>query len=150
MQLGANHVKSLFIEFGQINTVLWFSYILIIVPLVSLFVHGSPNLDYNAWGDLFTTLHHNLPLFMGVVGSILFAALSALANLGNTVFYFLSNIRVYTVITNILRDWINERESYDTELERLFTQLNSSIDRFNRCISYNHLNIVIDAVGNIA
>jgi ubiquinol-cytochrome c reductase cytochrome b subunit len=34
--LGAKHVESPFIEFGQISTVLYFSHYLIIVPLVSL------------------------------------------------------------------------------------------------------------------
>jgi len=37
MQLGAKHVESPFIEFGQISTVIYFAYFLIIVPLVSLF-----------------------------------------------------------------------------------------------------------------
>ena len=36
MQLGAKHVESPFIEFGQVSTVLYFSHFLIIVPLVSL------------------------------------------------------------------------------------------------------------------
>jgi len=36
MQLGAKHVESPFIEFGQISTLLYFSHFLIIVPLVSL------------------------------------------------------------------------------------------------------------------
>ena len=36
MQLGAKHVESPFIEFGQISTVLYFSHYLIIVPLISL------------------------------------------------------------------------------------------------------------------
>jgi ubiquinol-cytochrome c reductase cytochrome b subunit len=36
MQLGAKHVESPFIEFGQISTVIYFSYFLIIVPLLSL------------------------------------------------------------------------------------------------------------------
>ena len=36
MQLGAKHVESPFIEFGQISTVLYFSYFLIIVPFISL------------------------------------------------------------------------------------------------------------------
>jgi ubiquinol-cytochrome c reductase cytochrome b subunit len=35
MQLGAKHVESPFIEFGQISTVLYFSHFLIIMPLVS-------------------------------------------------------------------------------------------------------------------
>nr|AOW69090.1 apocytochrome b [Colletotrichum fructicola] len=36
MQLGAKHVESPFIELGQISTVLYFSYFLVIVPFVSL------------------------------------------------------------------------------------------------------------------
>jgi ubiquinol-cytochrome c reductase cytochrome b subunit len=36
MQLGAKHVESPFIEFGQISTGLYFSYFLIIVPFISL------------------------------------------------------------------------------------------------------------------
>ena len=36
MQLGAKHVESPFIEFGQISTVIYFAHFLIIVPLVSL------------------------------------------------------------------------------------------------------------------
>ena len=36
MQLGAKHVESPFIEFGQISTVLYFAHYLIIVPCVSL------------------------------------------------------------------------------------------------------------------
>jgi ubiquinol-cytochrome c reductase cytochrome b subunit len=35
MQLGAKHVESPFIEFGQISTILYFSYFLIVVPLVT-------------------------------------------------------------------------------------------------------------------
>ena len=36
MELGAKHVESPFIEFGQISTVIYFAHFLIIVPLVSL------------------------------------------------------------------------------------------------------------------
>jgi len=36
MQIGAKHVESPFIEFGQISTVLYFSHFFIIVPLISL------------------------------------------------------------------------------------------------------------------
>jgi len=36
MQLGAKHVESPFIEFGQISTFLYFSYFLVIVPAVTL------------------------------------------------------------------------------------------------------------------
>ena len=36
MQLGAKHVESPFIEFGQISTVLYFSHFIIIVPFVTL------------------------------------------------------------------------------------------------------------------
>jgi ubiquinol-cytochrome c reductase cytochrome b subunit len=36
MVLGAKHVESPFIEFGQISTVIYFAHYLIIVPIVSL------------------------------------------------------------------------------------------------------------------
>jgi ubiquinol-cytochrome c reductase cytochrome b subunit len=36
MQLGAKHVESPFIEFGQISTILYFSHFLIIMPIISL------------------------------------------------------------------------------------------------------------------
>jgi ubiquinol-cytochrome c reductase cytochrome b subunit len=36
MQLGAKHVESPFIELGQISTVVYFSYFLVIVPIISL------------------------------------------------------------------------------------------------------------------
>jgi len=35
MQLGAKHVESPFIEFGQISTILYFSYFLMVVPLIT-------------------------------------------------------------------------------------------------------------------
>jgi ubiquinol-cytochrome c reductase cytochrome b subunit len=36
MQLGAKHVESPFIEFGQLSTVLYFSHFLIIVPVITV------------------------------------------------------------------------------------------------------------------
>jgi ubiquinol-cytochrome c reductase cytochrome b subunit len=36
MILGAKHVESPFIELGQISTIIYFSYFLIIVPIISL------------------------------------------------------------------------------------------------------------------
>ena len=36
MQLGAKHVESPFIEFGQISTALYFSYFVIIVPFITV------------------------------------------------------------------------------------------------------------------
>jgi ubiquinol-cytochrome c reductase cytochrome b subunit len=36
MQLGAKHVESPFIEFGQISTILYFAHFVFIVPFVSL------------------------------------------------------------------------------------------------------------------
>ena len=36
MQLGAKHVESPFIEFGQLSTALYFSYFLFIMPFSSL------------------------------------------------------------------------------------------------------------------
>ena len=47
MQIGAKHVESPFIEFGQISTVLYFSHFLIIVPLVSLLENTLIDLHLN-------------------------------------------------------------------------------------------------------
>jgi len=45
MQLGAKHVESPFIEFGQISTVLYFSHFLIIVPAISLLENTLASLN---------------------------------------------------------------------------------------------------------
>ena len=47
MQLGAKHVESPFIEFGQISTVLYFAHFLIIVPMVSLLENSLIELAIN-------------------------------------------------------------------------------------------------------
>src|ERR1700742_498164 len=48
MLLGAKHVESPFIEFGQISTILYFSYFLILVPLISLLENSLIELaNYN-------------------------------------------------------------------------------------------------------
>jgi ubiquinol-cytochrome c reductase cytochrome b subunit len=48
MLLGAKHVESPFIEFGQISTILYFLYFLIIVPLISLLENSLVELaNYN-------------------------------------------------------------------------------------------------------
>jgi ubiquinol-cytochrome c reductase cytochrome b subunit len=48
MQLGAKHVESPFIEFGQISTVLYFAHFLIIVPFVSLLENSLVELGNNS------------------------------------------------------------------------------------------------------
>jgi ubiquinol-cytochrome c reductase cytochrome b subunit len=52
MQLGAKHVESPFIEFGQISTALYFAHFLIIVPSVTLLE--------NSLMDLATNSKHNV------------------------------------------------------------------------------------------
>jgi ubiquinol-cytochrome c reductase cytochrome b subunit len=47
MQLGAKHVESPFIEFGQISTVLYFSHFLIIVPFITLLENSLIDLATN-------------------------------------------------------------------------------------------------------
>jgi ubiquinol-cytochrome c reductase cytochrome b subunit len=46
MQLGAKHVESPFIELGQISTVIYFSYFLIIIPSLSLLENSLIELPY--------------------------------------------------------------------------------------------------------
>jgi ubiquinol-cytochrome c reductase cytochrome b subunit len=50
MVLGAKHVESPFIEFGQISTVVYFAHFLIVVPMISLLENslvelGSKNIN---------------------------------------------------------------------------------------------------------
>ena len=47
MQLGAKHVESPFIEFGQISTVIYFAHFLVIVPLISLVENSLIELPTN-------------------------------------------------------------------------------------------------------
>jgi ubiquinol-cytochrome c reductase cytochrome b subunit len=45
MKLGACHVESPFIELGQISTVLYFSYFVLIVPAISLIENSLMDLS---------------------------------------------------------------------------------------------------------
>ena len=47
MVIGAKHVESPFIEYGQICTVIYFGYFLIIVPVVSLLENSLIELSFN-------------------------------------------------------------------------------------------------------
>jgi len=47
MQLGTKHFKSPFIEFGQISTIIYFSYFLVIVPVTSLLENSFIELSIN-------------------------------------------------------------------------------------------------------
>jgi ubiquinol-cytochrome c reductase cytochrome b subunit len=64
MQLGAKHVESPFIEFGQISTVLYFSHFLIIVPFITLLENSlidlatNTKVEYNNNTNVFV----NMPL----------------------------------------------------------------------------------------
>jgi len=49
MVLGAKHVESPFIEFGQISTVIYFSHYLIVVPLISLLENSLIELELNKY-----------------------------------------------------------------------------------------------------
>jgi Cytochrome b(C-terminal)/b6/petD len=48
MQLGAKHVESPFIEFGQISTAIYFAHFLIIVPLISLIENSLIELNISS------------------------------------------------------------------------------------------------------
>ena len=55
MQLGAKHVESPFIEFGQISTVLYFSYFILIVPVLSIIENTL--IDINLKSDIYIDLN---------------------------------------------------------------------------------------------
>ncbi len=56
MELGAKHVESPFIEFGQISTVIYFAHFLIIVPLISLFENSLIELA----GSKYKAINNNM------------------------------------------------------------------------------------------
>jgi ubiquinol-cytochrome c reductase cytochrome b subunit len=47
MQLGAKHVESPFIEFGQISTALYFAHFIIIIPFITLLENSLIDLATN-------------------------------------------------------------------------------------------------------
>jgi len=49
MQLGAKHVEAPFIEFGQISTIFYFSYYLIMVPAISLIENTLIDIHFNKY-----------------------------------------------------------------------------------------------------
>jgi ubiquinol-cytochrome c reductase cytochrome b subunit len=52
MQLGAKHVESPFIEFGQISTALYFAHFLIIVPVITLLENSLIDLATKTKNDI--------------------------------------------------------------------------------------------------
>ena len=47
MQIGAKHVETPFIEFGQLSTLLYFSHFVIITPVLSLLENTLVDLSFN-------------------------------------------------------------------------------------------------------
>ena len=69
MQLGAKHVESPFIEFGQISTILYFAHFLIIVPFISLLENSLielPELEENSLIELSKLAPRPLPSILDI------------------------------------------------------------------------------------
>ena len=65
VELGAKHVESPFIEFGQISTVVYFAYFLIIVPLISLVENTLTELSMES-DDIRSQLPHSLTIIHSI------------------------------------------------------------------------------------
>ena len=75
MVLGAKHVESPFIEFGQISTVLYFSHFLIIVPLISLIENSL--IDLNTTKNYSSNNQSGMVILKSSVNSsVIFAGIS--------------------------------------------------------------------------
>ena len=85
MQLGAKHVESPFIEFGQISTVIYFAHFLIIVPLISLLenslielptdtkeISSNNTVSFNVLQSKFNTVLISLTVIFIALGDKLF------------------------------------------------------------------------------
>ena len=79
MQLGAKHVESPFIEFGQISTVFYFAYFLVIVPLISLLENSLIELHEIEYSDSHAyNINNNNILIESSSSAIIFLAISLL------------------------------------------------------------------------
>ena len=69
VELGAKHVESPFIEFGQISTVIYFAHFLIIVPLISLLENSLTELSKKKKNRLskLTKLSNELDVYPGPI-----------------------------------------------------------------------------------
>jgi hypothetical protein len=70
MQLGAKHVESPFIEFGQISTVLYFAHFVLFLPLISVLentlIDISGKETITARGFIFSSFFSNILKFLSV------------------------------------------------------------------------------------
>jgi ubiquinol-cytochrome c reductase cytochrome b subunit len=61
MQLGAKHVESPFIEFGQISTALYFAHFLVIVPSISLLENSLMDIATNSYSPSYKLFYYGIP-----------------------------------------------------------------------------------------
>lgn len=106
MQLGAKHVESPFIEFGQISTVLYFSHFLIIVPFLSLLENSLIELPENAesvdkFSSLSTPLTSDVSHILALVSTTEMVSLfEVLKDIGVIILPFLAYITC-----DVICDW---------------------------------------------
>ena len=90
MQLGAKHVESPFIEFGQVSTVIFFSYFLIIVPLLSLFE--------NSLLELSSYKYNTIDTYTEITGNNLIAPLFIYLYYYKVLFWLKDNAFLYSLL----------------------------------------------------
>jgi hypothetical protein len=93
MVLGAKHVESPFIEFGQISTIIYFSYFLIIVPIVSIIENSLVDLNKN-------NLKNNIINFYRLV-IILFIVLLVILSVFSLIMFISFIIHLVPIIKTI-------------------------------------------------
>ena len=96
MQLGAKHVESPYIEFGQISTIIYFAHFLVIVPTLSLLENSLTEIwNYNLNNEPFKGKNvQNLTLYSSVLNiKSLYLIASTLAL--TCLYAFMQNCREY-------------------------------------------------------
>lgn len=96
MQLGAKHVESPYIEFGQLSTIIYFSYFLILMPLLSI-LENSFFVLANKGNNLRDQVRDDDNLYINHV----LQKIRVITNKLHFVLYFLSAI-LFIVFLNIL------------------------------------------------
>jgi len=84
MVLGAKHVESPYIEYGQISTIIYFAHFLIIVPLVSIFENSlielSNSINNNTKNIIQSVCSHTTAAVCGICSAAAAAHTAAVGN----------------------------------------------------------------------
>lgn len=112
------------------------------------------NHHYNniIWTDIINIYYHNKPMFTCLLSFIFYKIIFGFTKHDNTPYYDnLTNIFAYANTSNsTLVELQSQISTIINESNRLLSQLDDFINRFNNFIANNNVNIITDAQGNMS